>query len=472
MSDLESIGEKCGVLSMARTGEIPSYMYYALRAIQHRGQEAAGMALYDPDEKKIVVTKGLGLVEDVFRKRQMEELKGCRGIGHTYYSLRLSRPENAQPHLIKTAVGDIALAHNGIIINSAQLITELKSRGHAFVTDTEEEAMAYIITDELFLGNTVVKAMKVLAKRAIGSYSLSIMIGDRVFALRDPLGIRPLCLGKFKDGCGYIAASESAALDVTDAELVRDVIPGELLEIKPDGIESSVVATLEKKGYCFFEHVYFSRTDSILEGNPVYETRKRIGWRLAKDHPVGADIVIPIPDSGRAHAYGFSIASGIPMAEGLMKNRYVNRTFIMPDQKSRDMSVREKLNPVRSEITGKRVVLVDDSIVRGTTMRRIVNMVRGAGAKEVHVRIGSPPIIAPCYLGIDMTTRDQFIADGKTVPEIAKAIGADSLGYTSIEGLIEALQIDGKDLCLGCVSAEYPIKIEGEKERFQQRLEV
>jgi amidophosphoribosyltransferase len=470
MSDVEFIGEKCGVISIARNSPIPFYMYYALRAIQHRGQEASGMALFNPDEKKIVCTKGLGLVESVFRKRQMEELKGNMGIGHTYYSIRLSKPENAQPHLIKTAAGDIALAHNGIIVNSGQLIQELKAKGHAFVTDTEEEAMAYILAEELFAGNDIVKATKKMVKKLVGSYALSIMIGERVFALRDPLGIRPLCLGKFKDGSGYIAASESVALDVIDAELIRDVAPGELLELKPDGIESNIVGTVENKSYCFFEHVYFARPDSVIEGHSVYETRKRIGSQIAKEQPVNADVVVPIPDSGRAHAQGFSDVSGIPMAEGLIKNRYINRTFIMPDQKTRDMSVREKLNPVKSEIAGKRVVLIDDSIVRGTTMRRIVQMVRNAGAKEVHVRVGSPPIIAPCYLGIDMTTRDQFVATGKTVPEIAKEIGADSVGYISIDGLLEALRFDKNDVCLGCVSAEYPIKIEGEKERFQQRL--
>lgn len=462
----DEIKDKCGVVSVARNVPVSSCIYYALRAIQHRGQEAAGMAVYDG---KINCLKGIGLVENVFRNQLPN---GNKGIAHTYYSLKVSKPENVQPHVIKTSVGDIAIAHNGAIVNSSHLISELKANGHAFVTDTEEEAMAYILADELFNSNNIIKAMKALIKKIIGSYALSIMIGDRVFALRDPLGIKPLCIGRFKDDSGYIAASESPALDVVDAERLRDVAPGELVELKPDRFDSYQLASAQHKAHCFFEFTYFARPDSIIEGRCVYETRKRIGWRLAKEHPVDADVIVPIPDSGRAHAYGFSIGSDIRMAEGLIKNKYVQRTFIMPEQKMRDMSVKEKLNPVKTEIQGKRIVLVDDSIVRGTTMKKIVRLVREAGAKEVHVRIGTPPIIAPCYLGIDMTTRDQFIANNRTVPEIAKELGADSLEYISIDGLVEALQIDRNDLCLGCVTGEYPVKIEGEKERFQQRLEI
>ncbi len=294
------------------------------------------------------------------------------------------------------------------------------------------------------------------------------MFQDRVFGIRDPLGIKPLCLGEFKDG--FVVASESVALDVIGAEMIRDVYPGELIELTPKEYKSHQLFNKKHQAHCFFEYTYFARADANIDGRSVYETRKRIGWRLAKEHPVKADIVIPVPDSGRAHAFGFSLGSGIPLAEGLMKNRYVARTFIMPSQKLRDLTVKEKVNPIKSEVEGKRVVLVDDSIVRGTTMKRIVKMVKKAKAREVHVRIGTPPLISPCYLGIDMTTRDQFIAHKKSIEEIRRVLDADSLGYISVSGLLEALMFTKNELCLGCVTEKYPIDIPPERHRFQHTL--
>ena len=463
--------EHCGVVAVASVTDAYYYLIPALRALQHRGQESAGIAIFNGTAT--ICIKNLGLVDSVFKKTDPVP-QGGAGIGHTYYSIKLSKPENAQPHVISTAAGDISVAHNGIIVNSGALMDELKKKGHAFITGSEEESMAYILSDELLKlkvlnSANVVKAIKVMMRKLSGSYTLVLAIGGMVFAVRDPFGIKPLCIGRLQDG--YIAASESVAVDVLDGQLVRDVSPGEVIELFSDEYKSYNLVRYKNPAHCFFEWVYFARTDAIIDQRCVYETRKRIGWRLAKERPVDADIIVPIPDSGRAHAFGFSLGSGIPLAEGLIKNRYIDRTFIMPDQGSRESNVREKVNPIKSVIDGSRVVIVDDSIVRGTTMRRIVGILRKAGAKEVHVRIGSPPIISPCYLGIDMTYRGQLLASDKEVPNICREITADTLGYISIDGLVEALQKPKADLCLGCVTGEYPIEIEGEKKRFHPSLD-
>lgn len=466
MSD--EVQDHCAVVAIALESNVFTCLLSALRALQHRGQESAGMVVFDGTITRC--HKELGLVDSVFRNKTESDLLGRYGIGHTYYSIQLSKPENAQPHLISTAAGDIAIAHNGIIVNSEALMVELKNKGHAYLTGSEEESMAYLLSDELLKSNNLIRAIRTMMRRLSGSYALSIMIGGSVFAVRDPLGIKPMCIGKLKNG--FIAASESVALDVCDGELIRDLAPGEIIELKPDGYQSYLMMKKESRAHCFFEWVYFARTDAIIDKQCVYEARKRIGWRLAKEQPVEADIIVPIPDSGRAHAFGFSLGSKIPLAEGLIKNRYIDRTFIMPSQEKREMNVREKVNPIKSVIENKRVAIVDDSIVRGTTMRKIVKMLRKAGASKVHVRIGSPPIISPCYLGIDMTTRGQLLATGKSIDKICEEITADSLGYISIEGLVEALQIPKNDLCLGCVTGEYPIQIQGEKQRFQPRLDL
>lgn len=464
----DKLKEACGVVAVRAKKDTATFIYYALRAIQHRGQEAAGIATYSDGLK---VKKGFGLVSDVIHPDDMDKLPGKSGIGHTYYSIKVSKPENVQPQFLKTGIGDIAIAHNGIIVNSPALVTRLKGEGKHFMIESEEEAIIMMLADAIRNTNDIPKSIKSVCKELIGSYAFALMINERVFAIRDPYGIRPLCLGRFEDGSGYVAASESVALDVLGAKYVRDVMPGEAVEITDDGFKSINIGASMNRAHCFFEWVYFARADSVIDGLSVYEVRKRIGWRLAKEAPVIADVVVPIPDSGRAHAYGFSMGSGLKMNEGLMKNRYVHRTFIMPTQAARDISVREKMNPARAVVEGKRVVIVDDSIVRGTTMTRIIKMLREAGATEVHVRIGSPPLIAPCYLGIDMTNRDQFIAGNKSIDDIRKEIGADSLAYISIDGLVEAITMEKENLCLGCVSGEYPVNIPGERRRFQQTLE-
>ncbi|MFO7619321.1 MAG: amidophosphoribosyltransferase [Thermoplasmata archaeon] len=458
--------EACGVVAIRCKKDAAAYIYYALRAIQHRGQEAAGIAVNSGGLK---VKKGLGLVSDVINAEDIENLSGKVGIGHTYYSIKVSKPENVQPQFLKTGVGDIAIAHNGIIVNSQTLVSRLKEEGKHFIIESEEEAIIMMLADAIRSTNDIPKSIKSVCKELVGSYAFALLVDDRVFAIRDPYGIRPLCLGKLDTG--YVAASESVALDILGAKFVRDVMPGEAVEITDDGFKSINIGASVNRAHCFFEWVYFARADSNIDGLSVYEVRKRIGWRLAKEAPVVADVVVPIPDSGRAHAYGFSMGSGIKMNEGLMKNRYVHRTFIMPSQASRDISVREKMNPVRAVVEGKRVVIVDDSIVRGTTMTRIIKLLREGGATEVHVRIGSPPLIAPCYLGIDMTNRDQFIAGNKTVEDIRKEIDADTLAYITIDGLVEAITMEKDNLCLGCVSGEYPVSIPGERRRFQQTLQ-
>jgi len=460
--------EKCGIVALSTNEEAMPRLILGLSAIQHRGQEAAGITIFDPDTESLEARKGLGLVNEVFPK-DTNKLNGGNGIGHVYYSLQNSTPENAQPYMFSTSEGKLAIAHNGIIVNSKELKQTLMKRGHNFSSGSEEESMAYILAEEFSKSRGIPKAIKSMMKLISGSYTLALMFEDRVFAVRDPLGIRPLCLGKLPEG-GYIIASETIALNALGAEYIRDVAPGEAVELTKDRFTSHQLVHRANKAHCFFEWVYFAAASSILDGSEVYEARRRIGWRCAKEHPVEADVVIPLPDSGRAHAYGYSLGSGIPMVEGLIKNRFSSRSFIIPTQKDRDFMVRLKLNPVRKVVEGKRVVLVDDSIVRGTTMRRIVKMLRKTGAKEVHVRIGSPPIVAPCYLGIDMTKRDELIASTLSIEEIREHIGCDTLGYISIEGLTEALEMNEKNLCLGCVTEEYPVPVAKERYRFQTDL--
>lgn len=471
----EVFQDKCGVVGVVTNGPAAPLVYYALRALQHRGQESGGMSVYDAREAAqdgVTRThKDMGLVDVVFPEHVLETLTGTVGVGHVRYSTTGgSKLENAQPVVVQTRSGDLALAHNGDVVNSNVLRDELKAQGWAFLTSNDTEVAVRLIADEYAKTRDYVKAIRTVMKSLKGSYCFVMLAGDTVYAVRDPLGIKPLCYGTLPSG-GAVVASESTALNVLDANLVRDVAPGEILELSPRGIKSHKGAPSSSGlAHCMFEYVYFARADSIIDERPVYTVRTKIGERLAKEAPVEADVVIPVPDSGRTHALGFSHALGIPFAEGLMKNRYVHRTFIMPSQALRDIGVKMKLNPVKSIIEGRRVVLVDDSIVRGTTMRRIITMLREAGAREVHVRIGSPPITSPCYLGIDMNTRKQLIAAEMTVPEIAKAIGADSLAYISLDGLQESIGHQPRDLCTGCLTGVYPVEIPGEKNRNQTTL--
>ncbi len=461
-------GEACGVAGFSVGGEVSPLLYYALRAIQHRGQESAGIAVFDGNRARI--HRGMGLVHEIFSPATLKGLQGSSGIAHVRYSTTgLSKIEYAQPIVLHTLYGDLAVSHNGEIVNAAELREELQLKGLAFSTDLDSEVIVRLIAYELSRHRNVVEALKAAMRRLRGSYALAVLFGDRVFCIRDPLGIKPLALGRVEGGWGF--ASESVSFDITSGEFVRDVMPGEIVEVTPEEAITHHVGGEDVPAHCMFEYVYFARADSVIDGRCVYDVRRNIGRILAREAPVEADVVIPVPDSGRAHALGYSTESGIPLAEGIMKNRYVERTFILPEQGERVESIRIKLNPVRSVIDGKRVILVDDSIVRGNTMRKIVRMLKRAGAKEVHVRIGCPPIIAPCYLGIDMKTRDQFIASGRTVDEIGRAIEADSLAYISIDGLVRAIGMPAEHLCLGCLTGVYPVKIRGEKYRYQLTLD-
>ncbi|MEM0448581.1 MAG: amidophosphoribosyltransferase [Methanomassiliicoccales archaeon] len=458
----------CGVAGMSLSTDCVPFLRKALRVIQHRGQESAGISVFDGRIKTI---RGMGLVHEVLNPRALANLRGNSGIGHVRYSTTGSScAENCAPLTVTTLHGDISIAHNGDIVNAERLRSKLQAEGWAFLTTTDSEIIVRLIANELSQNLDPIRAIKNTMRLIDGAYSLAVQVNSRVFGVRDPYGFRPLCLGRLQDG--YAIASESCVFDVLQGEFVRDVQPGEIVEITSTSFQSHSVPAMPNRAHCMFEWVYFARPDSIIEGVEVYEARKRLGQILAQEQPAEADVVVPVPDSGRAHAMGYAEVLGIPYEEGFMKNRYVERTFIMPEQVARDEGVALKLNPILSTIKGKRVVLVDDSIVRGTTMRRIVQMTRRAGAKEVHVRIGCPPVRAPCYYGIDMKTREQFAATNRTIPEIAKLITADSVGYTSIQGLVKALGIPENDLCMACLTGEYPTKIPGERTRFQRRLDV
>jgi len=462
--------EKCGIIGVQGKSPVASTIYFGLRILQHRGQESAGISVYGDGEVRS--HRGMGLVHEVFTKDHLDDLAGTAGIGHVRYSTTGSSVvENAQPITCLSSVGDIALAHNGDIVNADTLRADLQKKGWAFMTSSDSEVIVRLLANEIAQnGGDVERAMREFTKVLVGAYSLVLLIKDTVYAVRDPLAVRPLCVGEV-DGT-MVVASESVVFDTLGGKFLRDLKPGEIVKLSPDGFESFRLPHPSHAAHCMFEWVYFSRPDSVLDGRLVYDARVRIGQELAREHPVDADIVVPVPESGRAQAQGYARASALPVVEGLIKNRYIERTFIMPEQTDREVSVLLKLNPIRSAVRGKRVVLVDDSIVRGTTIKKIVRILRDAGAREVHLRIGCPPIRAPCFLGIDMKTRDQFIANGREVSEISEFIGADTLGYLSMPGLIKALDHSRDDLCLGCLTGEYPVAIPGEKVRGVRPLET
>ena len=454
--------DACGVVGISlnetANGAAKS-IYYSLYALQHRGQEAAGISVHDG--KSIRTHRAMGLVSEVFDDAQIALLRGHVGIGHVRYATSgRSCIENSQPLLVKYKDGAIATAHNGNLVNSTQLREQLEEAGDIFYSTSDTEVIAHIFVKEL-LHYDLLEAARSLMRRIVGSYSLVFLWGDTVLALRDPLGIKPLCIGEIDSG--FMVASESVAIDTLNGKLVRDVKPGELIVIRNGEMKSYQLARSTRPAHCIFEYIYFARPDSIMDGRLIYDVRVNIGSNLAREHPACADTVTPIPDSGITLAVGYHQHSGISYRECLMKNRYIGRTFIMPDQNMRETAVRLKMNTIRPNIEGHKLILVDDSIVRGTTSRRIVNMVRKAGAQEVHVRIGSPPILAPCYLGIDMASRDELIAAHKTVAGVEAVIEADSLGYVSHEGLVDAVGIPKENLCMGCLTGLYPVPIPGEK---------
>jgi amidophosphoribosyltransferase len=453
--------EECGVVGVSYSNDTPAALsvYYALYALQHRGQESAGITVHDG--KQVMTLKGMGLVPDVFNKGDIQKLKGHVGIGHVRYSTTGgSRIENCQPLLVSFKSGTIAIAHNGNLVNSKELRTELEKEGRIFLSDSDTEVIAQLLVKKL-MHSELEDAVNELMKRLVGSYSLVILVDNTLVAVRDPLGIKPLCLGQIDNG--YMVASESAAVDILNGSLIRDIAPGEMLIIRDGEYESKQLVRSKNSAHCVFEYIYFARPDSVIDGELVYNVRMRIGQKLFSEHPATADIVSPVPDSGITAAIGFSKRSGIDYMEGLMKNRYIGRTFIMPGQDMRETAVRLKLNTIKPNIEGKNVVLVDDSIVRGTTSRRIIDLMRKSGAKEIHVRVASPPIISPCYLGIDMATREELVAAHKAVKGVEAVINADSLGYISIEGLVSSIRLPQDDLCMGCLTGAYPVEIPGEK---------
>jgi len=441
------VGVYCGNESLT-----PHITYYALFSLQHRGQESAGIAVAGRDVRTY---RGMGLVTQVFNSKALKNLKGKLSIGHVRYSTTgASKIENAQPLLVRSLVGSIAVAHNGNLVNYWQLRKKLEEEGRVFLTDSDTEIIAQLLSTSL-LEKDVIEAIKELDSKLLGSYSLTMLVNNTLIAYRDPLGFRPLCIGKAD--FGYIIASESCAIDATGAKLIRDIRPGEAVIIDDGKPKFIRISESKRRAFCVFEYIYFARPDSVIDGKSVYEVRHRIGRILARESPVEADIVSPVPDSGTTSSIGFAQESGIHYLEALIKNRYVGRTFIMPEQSMREFSVRIKMNTVTNNVKGKRVVLVDDSIVRGTTSRKIVDMVRGGGAREVHFRVGSPPIIAPCYFGIDMSTREELIASSRSVEEVREIINADSLAYLSLKGLLDAVGFDECQLCLACLTGDYPI---------------
>ena len=453
--------EECGVFGMYDFdgGDVASTIYYGLFALQHRGQESCGIAVSETNGPKGKVTsyKGMGLVNEVFTQDNLEPMHGDIGVGHVRYSTAgASTRENAQPLVLNYVKGTLALAHNGNLINAMELRKDLEYTGAIFQTTIDSEVIAYHIARERLNSNSVEEAVGRACQKIKGAFALVVMSPRKLVGARDPYGFKPLCIGK-RDNA-YILASETCALDTIGAEYVRDVLPGEIVTITPEGgIQSDLSLTLpkEKEARCIFEYIYFARPDSVFDGVGVYHSRIYAGRCLAKDSPVDADIVVGVPESGNAAALGYSMESGIPYAMAFVKNSYVGRTFIKPGQSSRESAVRIKLNVLKEAVEGKRVVMIDDSIVRGTTSNLIVDMLREAGAKEVHMRISAPPFLYPCYFGTDIPSSEQLIAHKRTVDEICKVIGADSLAYLKMERLSE--MANGLPICTACFSGEYPV---------------
>ena len=454
--------EECGVFGMYDFdgGDVASTIYYGLFALQHRGQESCGIAVSETNGPKGKVTsyKGMGLVNEVFTQDNLEPMHGDIGVGHVRYSTAgASTRENAQPLVLNYVKGTLALAHNGNLINAMELRKDLEYTGAIFQTTIDSEVIAYHIARERLNSNSVEEAVGRACQKIKGAFALVVMSPRKLVGARDPYGFKPLCIGK-RDNA-YILASETCALDTIGAEYVRDVLPGEIVTITPEGgIQSDLSLALpkEKEARCIFEYIYFARPDSHIDGVSVYASRIKAGRFLAMDSPVDADLVVGVPESGNAAALGYSLQSGIPYGTAFVKNGYVGRTFIKPKQSSRESSVRVKLNVLKEAVDGKRIIMIDDSIVRGTTSDPIVKMLRDAGATEVHVRISSPPFLWPCYFGTDIPEREQLIAYNRSIEDIRKIIGADSLGYLGIERLEE--MVGGLSICKGCFTGTYPME--------------
>jgi amidophosphoribosyltransferase len=460
--------EECAVMGVYGHPEAANLVYLGLYALQHRGQESSGIV--SSDGKILISHRQMGLVADIFKEDVIKRLEGSSAIGHNRYSTTgHSHLRNAQPFVVEYSQGPIAISHNGNLVNAQVLRAELEESGSIFQSTSDTEVIIHLIatSKEPSLMGRVIEALS----RVRGAYSLLFLTPDRMIAARDPSGFRPLVLGQLRSRrSGYVVASETCALDLIEAEYLREVEPGEIITFGPRGMESLRPFPPAPHAKCIFEYIYFSRPDSKLFGHNVYQVRKELGRQLARENPVPADLVTPVPDSGVPAAIGYAEESGIPLEFGLIRNHYVGRTFIEPQQSIRHFGVKIKLNAQREVLEGKRVVVVDDSIVRGTTSRKIIRMLRDAGAKEVHMRISSPPTVSPCYYGIDTPTRTELIASNNSVEDIRRFIEADSLGYLSHEGLYAFLNGEKHGFCDACFSGDYPVHFDDEGHTRQLHL--
>ena len=466
---LDGIREACGVIGVYNRGEdVARVVFFGLFALQHRGQESAGICT--SDGARLRNRTSMGLVTHAFGEADLLDLPGHIGIGHTRYSTTGSnRLVNAQPIVARGPDVELALAHNGNVINAVELRQELEALGCHFAGSNDSEIIAELIANAPSANweGRIAHAMRKLR----GAYSLTLLTKDAMIGVRDPLGVRPLCVGKLNGG--WVIASESCALDHVGATYVRDVEPGEAVIVDGSGLRILYRSSRNsRRASCIFENIYFARPDSLLNGRRIYSDRMRMGAELAREYPVDADMVIGVPDSATAAAVGYSQESGIPFGEGLVKNRYVGRTFIEPDQRFRDLGVRRKLNPLPEMIEGKRLVVVDDSIVRGTTTPHVVSLLRRGGAKEVHLRICAPPIISTCHFGVDLATKSELIAADQSVADVCKFVGADSLGYLSIKGLVRSVELPREDFCMGCFTGEYPIPVQLEMDKLVMEVQA
>jgi amidophosphoribosyltransferase len=459
--------EACGVFGIyTREGDVAKLTYFALYALQHRGQESAGIAV--SDGSGIMLMKDMGLVSQVFSEGDLNSLTGHMAVGHVRYSTTGSPFwENAQPIEVPWRRGSLVVAHNGNLVNTEELRSGLEEKGYRFRSTSDTEVIALLLAASG--ASDIEEAVLEVAPELKGAYSLAIMTEDRLIGLRDPYGIRPLCVGSFRDG--FALSSESCGLDIIGASYMREIEPGEMAVIDSEGLRFRRAVERRKPSLCIFEFIYFARPDSVLYGTNLYHARKNMGMALAQEAPVEADIVMPVPDTGIPAAIGFSQASGIPFGEGLIKNRYVGRTFIQPTQDIRRLGIRLKLNPLVPDIAGKRLVVVDDSIVRGNTTREIIQMLKDAGASQIHLRISSPPDKFPCYYGIDTALRSELIASSKSVEQIREFLGVDSLHYLSFENLVRSTGREREEFCLACFDGRYPIEMPGGLELSKYRLE-
>ena len=455
--------DKCGIVGYHcrdESANVASLVYYCLYALQHRGQESAGIATFN-QKNGLNYYCGMGLITDVFKDYEIQNLHGNMAVGHVRYSTTgQSKLENSQPFVTDFDEGFIAMAHNGDIVNSAELRNEFISRGFDFKSDSDSEVICYMLKEEYLKNDKdILKSIEAVTRKLVGSYALTILVNGELYGVRDPMGIKPLAVAKRGDD--FILASETVAFDVINAEFIRDIVPGEVVYFENNEINSYMMDTAGEcsLSHCMFEYVYFARPDSTIDGINVYETRMNIGKQLYELYPIDADVIIPVPDSSIPAAIGYSRASGIPYGEGLIKNRYVGRTFIMPTQEERELAVRLKLNPINNAIKGKKIVLIDDSIVRGTTSKQLIDLVKEAEPAEIHFLVGCPPVVAPCYYGVAMATKKELVAANYSVEEIRKQLDIDTLGYITLPALVKAIGMKEEDLCLGCLNEQYPTEL-------------